>query len=258
MSQGLVPTVQFEREHTFRSLRQFPQLRVSAKEMESMRLAHRKQKFMARQPLLTSTHRLEQLSKSSLDEVSSFMDDYRKILLGNRRAGSFSSSASLALGSQESGQSEGFGDSLVQLTALQRADAQLTRVSISFDAQSYNSHLAGFQGSRLSKAEFETLLRRCLNVVLSAGELEALFRRMDADQSALVDGVEFIRYFFALGNRAREKMQAESREIRHKKRQAQEDRRLLAMRKAADWEAAQIAQYKERDLPRALDKLRSL
>ena len=128
LSQGLAPTEQFERSHTFRSLRQFPQLRLSAKEIEGMRLAQRKQKFMTRQPLLTSTHRLEQLSKSSLTEVSSFMDDYRKILLGNRRAGSFSSSASLAAASNDGEHSMGSGDSLALLSPLERADAKLTKV----------------------------------------------------------------------------------------------------------------------------------
>lgn len=268
LSQGLVPTEEYERSHAFKSFRQFPELRMSSKEVEEMKLRKHKERgaIMRTTPLvLKSTHRLDELSRSSLDEVSSVMTDYRKILMENRRAnreplfdsslgGLDDASASFSLSAAGSTKT----DPLINLSSIERADHKLTKISISFDAKSYNSHLNGFQGSKLKKHEFETLLRRCLNIVLTKAELDALFAKMDVDGSGMIDGVEFIRYFFALGNAARWKMQLETVTIRAKKLEMMKRRRQEEEAKIKAWEASQIAKYSDEDRETALQKLQSL
>ena len=69
----------------------------------------------------------------------------------------------------------------------------------------------------LNKKQFAIQLRRCLNINLKAAELDALFEKMDVDHSQLIDGVEFVRYFFALGTQARWRMQLETLNRRAKK-----------------------------------------
>lgn len=251
LSQGLVPTVEYERQHAYKSFRQFPELRLSAKEVEDMKLRkHREMGSMIRTPLMhKSTHRLAELSRSSLDDVSTVMTDYRRILLDNRRAASTGSSI-LTAPSQ---------DDVSELSdPLERADAQLTKISIAFDSQSYNSHLAGFQGSKVDKNQFDVLLRRCLNIRLRRAELDALFLKMDVDGSALIDGVEFIRYFFALGNAARWKIQLETVNIRSKKLEVLKRRRADEEQRIKDWEAGQIANYTNHDVDTAFRKLQHL
>lgn len=274
LSQGLVPTEEYERQHAFRSLRQFPALRLSAKEVEEMKLRKRRERgtTLKGPSIFKTTYRLEQLSKSSLEEVSSVMTDYRRILMENRRVNTMSSSASCssssssrtrldmdeseALTRREQRQKE--AEEKERRSPLELADQKLTKVSISFDAKSYNSHLSGFQGARLDKKEFNALLCRCLNVRLNGAELDALFDRMDQDQSKKIDGVEFVRYFFALGNSARWNMQLETMAIRAKKTEAMKRRQEEEEARIRDWEAKQITHYTDRDRESAFQKLRDL
>ena len=155
---------------------------------------------------LRLTHQLEELSKSCLEDISA-MGDFRKVLLDNRRkmkkASSESNASTVTLPSIADAET---------LTPAESADRKLTKISISFDAQSANSHLAGFSGAMLNKKEFAVQLRRCLNINLTKDELDELFAKMDVDHSLHVDGVEFVRYFFNLGTHARWKRQMESME----------------------------------------------
>jgi hypothetical protein len=201
---GLVPTPEFEKQHTFGTFRQFPELAKSIHEIDNMKLksaagtnpqSHRK--LMSRSITHKSTHKLDELSRSVADEVS-VMSDFRRILLDNRRKNQPHHTASKPeLRSQDS-----FCSNVIETAsqdALTEANAKLTKISISFDSGSTNSYLAGFQGARLNKKDFNIQLRRCLNINLRRIELDCLFARMDDDCSGLIDGVEFIRYFFGLG-----------------------------------------------------------
>lgn len=214
LKQGLVPTPEYERSHTYHTLRQFPELCRTLNDMQLINLRSKKKMNCStknRPNIQKSTHRLDQLSKSSLDEINA-MTDFRKILLENRRklqnssVGSFSSLPSIE------------DRELTNIDHADAADRKLTKVSVSFDSQSYHSHLAGFTGA-LTKKELEVQLRRCLNINLKQAELDALFLRMDADNSQLIDGVEFIRYFFNLGIEARGKQQVEAARLREKRQQ---------------------------------------
>lgn len=228
LAQGLIPTAEYERTHTYHSLRQFPELRRAVNDMKFIQLRGGDEtnpqsysKGITRSQMSRSTHKLEELSRSSVDEISA-MTDFRRVLLENRRklkqTTSTSSSASVvSLPSLVDEDSLG-GDSFSPVEA---ADRKLAKISISFDSGSYNSHLAGFSGSKLAKKEFAIQLRRCLNINLKKVELDALFEKMDVDHSGEIDGVEFIRYFFALGTQARWKMQIETMSRKSKKHEEQ-------------------------------------
>jgi hypothetical protein len=160
-----------------------------------------------------STQKLDELSKSSIDEMSA-MTDFRRVLLENRRKLKQSGSNVVSTKAIPSLVDD---DSLdASVSPVDRADRKLAKVSISFDSGSYNSHLAGFSGAKLAKKEFGIQLRRCLNINLKKIEQDALFDKMDVDQSGEIDGVEFIRYFFALGTQARWQMQIDTLSRRSK------------------------------------------
>mmetsp|Transcript_9571 Transcript_9571/g.21513 ORF Transcript_9571/g.21513 Transcript_9571/m.21513 type:complete len:281 (-) Transcript_9571:1924-2766(-) len=209
LSQGLVPAPEYERYHTYHSLRQFPELRRSVQDMQFINLRSKEgtnpqshSQGLSRSITTRSTHMLSELTQSSVGDVSA-MDDYRKILLENRKKMKNSASTlkpkAVKLAPIASTASEDDDSSLGFTTFLEKADKKLTKISISYDAQSYNSHLQGFSGALLAKEEFGTQLRRCLNINLKKKELSALFDKMDDDSSGLIDGVEFVRYFFCPG-----------------------------------------------------------
>jgi hypothetical protein len=72
-----------------------------------------------------------------------------------------------------------------------------------------NNDLEGFNGHCLNKEEFDYQLKRCLAIYLTREELDALFAHIDTDMSQFLDGVEFLRYFFKLGQDARDRMRAD-------------------------------------------------
>lgn len=231
LAQGLMPTAEYERMHTYHSLRQFPELRRTVNDMKLIQVRKRDGADspnhtvgIARLKLYRSTHKLDELSRSSVDEISA-MTDFRKVLLENRRKQK-QSTLSMHTSSVVTLPPLVFEEDSLDgsVSPVDAADRKLTKVSISFDAGSYNSHLAGFSGRRLDKKEFLIQLRRCLNINLKKPELDALFDKMDMDKSGEIDGVEFIRYFFALGTQARWQMQIETMSRRSKK---QEDERAL-------------------------------
>jgi hypothetical protein len=230
LTQGLLPTVEYERTHTFKTYRQFPELRLTVDEVNNMKLSRQtmpnqlsQSKGIKRTIQIKSTHKLDDLSKSSLTELSSVMNDFRRLLIENRRNNQFETST---ISSENSSPLRTESAEFQGLSPLEIANRKLTKISVSFDSQSYNSHLAGFQGAKLSKEEFDILLRRCLNINLKKPELDALFIDMDADKSLLIDGVEFIRYFFHLGNEARWNKLIDTKEIQAKRIERMKKRRV--------------------------------
>ncbi len=232
LAQGLIPTAEYERIHTYHSLRQFPELRRTVNDMKLIPVRRRDDvnaqnhsKGLARIKHNRSTYKLDELSRSSVDDISA-MTDFRKVLLENRRKLKSTLSTSSVVSLPPLVLEEDSLDG--SISPVEAADRKLAKVSISFDSGSYNSHLAGFSGSRLDKKEFHIQLRRCLNINLKKSELHALFEKMDMDKSGEIDGVEFIRYFFALGTQARWKIQIETMNRRAKQ---QEDERSVAEEK---------------------------
>jgi len=232
LAQGLVPTAEYERIHTYHSLRQFPELRRTVNDMKLIPVRRREDanaqnhsKGLTRIKLNRSTYKLDELSRSSVDDISA-MTDFRKVLLENRRKLKSTLSTSSVVSLPPLVLEEDSLDG--SISPVDAADRKLAKVSISFDSGSYNSHLAGFSGSRLDKKEFHIQLRRCLNINLKKSELHALFEKMDMDKSGEIDGVEFIRYFFALGTQARWKIQIETMSRRSKQ---EEDERSVAEEK---------------------------
>lgn len=194
-------------------------------------------KGISRVQMTRSTHILDELSKSCVEDINA-MTDFRRVLLENRRKlkvariGTGSVATLPAIGMDDIGSQKSQTSQCSQLTpaeAVAAADRKLAKVSVSFDSGSYNSHLAGFSGSMLNKKEFALQLRRCLNINLKQIELDALFVKMDVDHSGLIDGVEFIRYFFALGTQERWRIQHETMNRRSK---MQEDEKARAVAEA--------------------------
>jgi hypothetical protein len=271
LSQGMLPTIEFEQEHTFKSLRHFPDLRMTKRDISDMK-TKRSSNLDRSSPTLgivrslqfRSTHKLDELSRSSLDNVGSSMSDFRKILLENRkrnklllpgerpRASDLSLSSSSSLSSV--GVTETGTESLVS-DPLSIANQKLTKVSVSFDALALNSHLAGFAGSKLNKSEFEIQLRRCINVNLKKAELDALFRCMDEDDSDMIDGVEFVRYFFKLGNEARWSIFMDTKNIQLKKEVDSKRRKEEDLARRKKWESEQITSFVDEDYESAMRKL---
>lgn len=286
LSQGLKPTLEFERMHTFKSFRQFPELRKSVQEIESIAFAsadplhHMRSGRIRRPKLTTTTHRLAELSQSSLSDVSSVMDDFRRIMLENRRKNTNpyahqqqstaeeEPSTSLddqtlprkSIASRPPLLSRRFSVSALpeefKRDPLLRANEKLKKIAVSFDASATNSHLAGFQGAKLTKKEFSTLLRRCLNIHLKTVEIDALFHSMDRDDSGLIDGVEFIRYFFHLGNEAKQLISLETKERQRRKLQREKEQKSKALLEEKLWQKAQIVSFTAADVASAHAKLK--
>lgn len=111
LQQGLVPHSDFEKKHTFYTLRHFPEIRMAMSDVNNMPLRAppvdadnfapliNRRKGVAddsnsttsltfRQKMqFRSTHRLDELSKSSMDEMTqnSALNDFRRLLVQNRR-----------------------------------------------------------------------------------------------------------------------------------------------------------------------------
>lgn len=291
---GLIPTKEFEFLHTYHALKHFPTLRRNMREMKllTMRadsmtqsgLNHSKQQLVglhfpygggesiARSTggaSVRSTRVLDDLKKSSLEEIHS-LSDYHRILIENRkslrttssdqrsRSGDSSAHRHSSKGPQlhaltgtstpfisddfsystlpsietnsntiltrvtggqgyersvgaddnstyEQQQQHSSSPSLchneqsIYDDALRTANAKMTKISTSFNSQNYHSCVRAFQGPLLDMTDFATQLKRCLNINLRAVEVAALFDKMDTRHDGRIDGVEFVRYFFALG-----------------------------------------------------------
>lgn len=70
LAQGMIPHIDYEKSHRYKTLRQFPELRQSRTAVENMQF-HHKPRTLKRIQLHSSTKRLEELSKTSLTETNS-------------------------------------------------------------------------------------------------------------------------------------------------------------------------------------------
>ena len=216
-----VSLAEVENDHLFRSMRHFPQLArslsaVKALQLENGRDFNDTKRTKAEKPRVIqrkSTHKLESLKTSVLGEIN-HISKINRILLTERGKQREALAAERALS---------MGTVLkVELTPLVSAEKKLANIAIKYDARRMNNDLAGFiYGPELTYDEFDTQLRRCLNINLSNEELHALFHQMDSDGNKHIDGVEFTRYFFDLGYKERDRIRLEivTRLDREKKRE---------------------------------------
>ena len=286
---------EFENDHVHRMFRHFPQLQSSLQGVKTLQVglgrnwvdqAEPNRHEKPREIKMKSTHRLEELSKSSLAEMRAPMDEMRRVLLKSRghkhasSTGSLSSSASASLASSRGvhdsillrssmaaleerveGAEEGKEEPQTPSTsagqepneeeqnarALAIATAKLAKASLSFNPMGQVNVLRGFQGTALTMDEFDSMLRRGLNILLHRSELRALFSFMDDDGSGLIDGVEFTRHFLQLGVDERKRHNMEQLrlvwkvEAEEKAQQQREEQRLLA------WQAEQVGSFTPAD-----------
>jgi hypothetical protein len=196
-----VPYAESVASHMYYTFRRFPELSVSVPESDKILLAGGSSEIslsgmkpMKRKVIFKSTHRLDELCRSSVDNGEfNALRDFKSSLLRSKSA-----LASLP---------RSHGSQSVELTdPLESANQKLGKLAIKFNAQGVNNDLKGFAGLALSKKEFDRQLKRCLCIWLTSEELDALMLAMDSDGNGAIDGVEFIRYFFDLGIKERDRM----------------------------------------------------
>ena len=234
-----IPFAEIEGDHIYHTLRHFPQVQKSISQVEQVQLANGrnfvdqyrpKKHEPTRDRLFRSTHRLEELSRSSLEEVSLPMDEIRRIIVMSRDN---------RLSKHDT--PTGIEEVKYSIDPVENAQGKLTKRSLSFDPMSVTNALHGFSGSRLTESEFDVQLRRCLNINLTKIELRSLFQSMDGDGSNLIDGVEFTRYFFNLGNIARSKIRVEVVERLQRAQHEFKERQQKETDRIKKWEADQIS-----------------
>lgn len=203
-----VPRQEVERDHTFRSLRHFPEIsqsipattsRLEARSGDTAALTKSGSKKKAgskKKTSLKSTHYLDALCKSSLNEFST-LSQFRKQIINDREKPMARSTSTVGKTQSKS------------IDPLQSGNAKLTKFAIRHDSRRMNNDLEGFNGHSLNKEEFDYQLKHCLTIYLTREELDAVFMHMDTDMSQYIDGVEFLRYFFKLGQDARDNMRAD-------------------------------------------------
>lgn len=250
---GLTPHPEFAKKHAYDTFKYFPELRKTQIEIEAIQndatVGRKGQKHMQRRVSHVSTHKLDGLSKSSYHEVTGLFD-FRKTLFQNRKK----INKSLELTTRH----EIVVDTSKQqldLDPLTIANDKLSRVSLTFDPLSSNNHLEGFDGLILTKKELQFLMRRCLNISLKPDEMDVLFKSIDADKSGLIDGVEFVRYFVAMGNKARANVQREKQDRILKAEDEVKQKRMRDAERIAKYERQQITEYTTADLESAIKKL---
>ena len=203
-----VPREEVESVHTFRSLRHFPEISksipnatacIETRTLETPALNKTvPKKKKTKKNALKSTHYLESLCKSSLNEFST-LSTFRKQIINDREKPHSHATTMLA---------SSFPKKNEKADPLETGNAKLTKFAIKHDSRRANNDLEGFNGFALSKEEFDYQLKRCLTIYLTRDELDAVFTYIDTDCSNYIDGVEFLRYFFKLGQDARDKVRA--------------------------------------------------
>lgn len=216
-----------EKDHTFKALRHFPELRHSLADITNCQNTQGRdftakfgtKKEIPREVKLKSTHKLGTLAQSSLGEITA-LTSFRRVLAAER-----------------SRQRDEISQTFTQpktLSPLASANERLTKASLSFDSRCMINVLDGFQGcSELTKKEFEVQLRRCLNILLSPAEFDALFISMDVNNSNTIDAVEFTRYFFKLGNDARDVIRQKVRKMKENEKKIKKREQLEGLERCA-------------------------
>lgn len=216
-----VPYSESEADHLFYTFRHFPELAISKPESDKLQKQlsdgscdWRTRKSVNRAVQLRSTHKLKELSTSALDDSFRSLRDFRKTLYNEKSQNSLALTQTSAFVLKPARTRE------PDIDPLTSANNKLGKLAVKFDSQGVNNDLKGFAGIDLSKKEFDTQLKRCLCIWLTQEELDALMVAMDTDGNGAIDGVEFVRYFFDLGMKERDRIR--------------EDRIAIQMRKEAE------------------------
>lgn len=163
--------------------------------------------------LTRSTKVLDDLKKSSVGEINA-LGDFMKQLVESRRAkkdADRAASASPRLSDSRAASASALaieqGDMITSIPApgrreedqlnsdpLQRGNSRLAKIAVSYDFQSINSPLSGFEGAILNKKEFHSMLRQCLSVNLSREELDAVFQKIDVSLGEIYQCVYLCMY----------------------------------------------------------------
>jgi hypothetical protein len=173
--------ISVENMHTFKTLRHFPGIATSLRNLEHIQQMQNgggfeevdkkkiKKKEKPRPVQLKSTHRLTALTHSSFGEINA-MRNVRSGFIG-QRAKERDEAALLRPKAIEK-----------KTTPLERAELKLAKCSMKYDKRRMNDDLAGFHdGPGLTFDEFDVQLKRCLNIKLTKEECDALFEHMDKD-----------------------------------------------------------------------------
>eukprot|EP01036_Dinobryon_divergens_P039335 gene39335-51839_t len=211
-----VPFAESECIHTFRALRQFPQLLRPLSGIEEAQKTNgrtwdlnensRTIKGIKKHPKAkkSSSRILSQFCRSSSGEVTA-MQDFHRSLIQNRLNQRELSAESYPVHSRSTTE-----------TPLGSARAKLAKVAIKYDyTHKFDVELKGFVGARMNIDEFDTQLKRGLHLWISRDEVEALFFAMDSDGNNILDPEEFLSYFFQLGHESREEVRQVMLQNRH-------------------------------------------
>lgn len=293
---------EFENDHVHRLFRHFPELQTSLKDVKAMQQNIGRnwtdrdpiRKERPREIIHKSTHRLGELSKSSLDECRAPMDEMRRVLIQSRdqsktfsvsgNGSRASSTGSLALQNPSVHSKDQYNPSLdasahpentddahqadppnssshtntPYAVALASAEHKLAKAALSFNPLSTVNVLVGFQGMPMTLSELNSQLKRSLSINLTKSELQALFDSMDVDGSGFIDGVEFTRYFLSQGVEERKKHKLGTLQ---RTWQAENERRC-AEEKETDmlvaWQAAQVKSSRPEDEESVMRKLENI
>lgn len=266
--------------------RQFPELQSSLQGVTEMQrsmgrnFADQENPTLREHPreiMFKSTHRLQELSRSSLGEFCAPMDEMRKVLMrsrGSKMSGSGSGPSSSSRAADRAEDSLGqVGDCANYTGALGEqpqtqvgmdnnepgplsvARVKLAKASLSFNPNGPVNVLRGFQGMALTIEEFDSLLRRGLNIILLKRELHALFNSMDADLSGYIDGVEFTRYFLQTGVDERKRHNMEQLRITWKAEEDEKDRAEREAERLRAWQERQVGSFTPADAASVYAKL---
>ena len=146
-------------------------------------------------------------------------------------------------------------------TPLERALAKITKKSRYYDPVDKRNRraLEGFDGPKLSYADFRHQLRMSLGVKLAKDEVEALAQLFDPEAQGYISGAEFSRHFTRAGITARQEERTERMRETHEK--ADRARRAQKETERLDYEELMedvCDTFVEADRTSALDKLRHL
>jgi hypothetical protein len=192
----MVEPEEVEGDHAYKTLRKFPAIsksvtgtRAAVDDLKATTTITKRGQMKHRKKQHTSTHRLNDLCKSSLGEFNT-LSSFRKQVINDRPK---PDADNISVRSECD-------------DPLKTGNAKLTKFAIRYDSRRMNNDLAGFHGYALDKPSFDYQLKRCLSIYLTRDELDALFLFIDTDKGGTIDGVEFLRYFFKLGQDARDEI----------------------------------------------------
>ena len=203
----------------------------------------RKGKHKERPIVLESTHKLSKLTGSSFNDINAI----RKVKC-----------ALIARRSKEREEEAKRRPRLAPnlLTPLQRAEYKLGKCSMIYDKRRMNDDLAGFSdGPPLTFGEFDTQLKRCLNINLTRVEIQALFDHMDLDGNKVIDAVEFVRYFFKVGGEFHSRIKEKEEKIKKEEERQMEIKKEEILIKQQQMESNVISSYTQEDIDKAMMKL---